>query len=56
MAAGGHWWVSQRDALQDQGYEIGLEYVRVWSKIGGDISLLRALDISIWMAHSAAPT
>jgi hypothetical protein len=56
MAAGHRWWVSLRDALQDKRLRDQLEQLRALSNIGDDISLLRVLDISIWMAKGIAPT
>jgi Family of unknown function (DUF6308) len=43
------WWVTLRSALQDEALRERLAVLRARSEVGDDISLLRILDVAIWM-------
>jgi hypothetical protein len=53
---GGHWWRPLRAVLRDSPDVVTrLEELRAWSGIGPDISLLRVLDVAIWMRLHGQP-
>ena len=43
------WWLSLHDALQDESLRDRLEEIRSQAGLGDEISLLRVLDVAIWM-------
>jgi len=56
IAAQGDWWLSLRHTLKQHPDLVArLEEIRAESGLGEDISLIRVLDVSIWMAGGVAP-
>jgi hypothetical protein len=47
-------WLTLRTALQDNGLRTRLAALRAESKVGTDISLLRILDVAIWMSEGTS--
>lgn len=50
VGAPDNWWLALHAALQSVSLRERLTYLRSHSDIGEDISLLRVLDVAIWMA------
>jgi hypothetical protein len=51
-----HWWLKLRLALQDETLRGRLDELRTDSKVGANISLLRILDVAIWMTGERTPS
>ncbi|MHB1535579.1 MAG: DUF6308 family protein [Acidimicrobiales bacterium] len=49
------WWLELRDALQDRGLRRRLTELRSQAGLDPAVSLLRVLDVAVWMAVRARP-
>jgi hypothetical protein len=49
VGAPDNWWLALQAAMQSQSLRERIEEVRAQSNVGDDISLLRVLDVAIWM-------
>jgi hypothetical protein len=45
------WWTASHNALQDPALRNRLAEIRTKADVGEDITLLRIMDVAIWMAH-----
>jgi hypothetical protein len=53
---GTHFWLPLRDAFFESDLATKLDHVRSKASIGSDISLLRVLDVAIWMRNASQQT